>query len=262
LIRQDLAARQESHSPKISVVLPAYNEENQISETVRKVKSSLDGNYEYEIIIVDDGSRDGTRNEALRIADGRTVKVVAYDQNMGKGHAIKCGLKNATGDVLVFLDSDTEIDPRVLERYVLALNDAGLAIGSKRVAGSHVHVPFARRFLSFGFFVVMRLMTGLKVSDTQTGLKAGRKEALSKILPLLSVKRYAFDVEILVVAQLLHTKIVELPVDITLSARFSAKAVLRMWIDLMGITYRLRIKRWYQKNLLNSNADYEPLLKW
>jgi hypothetical protein len=112
------------------------------------------------------------------------------------------------------------------------------------------------------FNLAARILTGLDVSDTQSGLKAARSEALYKILPLLSVKRYAFDVEFLVVASLLGMKIKELPVDINLDSMFGMRKVVRMGVDLLGIVYRLRLIRWYQKNLQAQSMTYVPLVRW
>jgi hypothetical protein len=116
--------------------------------------------------------------------------------------------------------------------------------------------------LSIGFHNIARLLTGITVSDTQTGLKAFRRESLDRILPLLSVKRYAFDVEVLAVAQLLGMRVVEMPVNIRMDAHFKLKDVFRMVIDLLGIAYRLRITHWYKKNLNNRHAHYRPHIRW
>jgi hypothetical protein len=102
-------------------------------------------------------------------------------------------------------------------------------------------------------------VAGVRVSDTQSGFKAFRSEALAKAMSLVSVKHYAFDVELLAVAKLLKLRIVEVPVRIRLGSLFSARQVVRMLVDLLGITYRLRVIRWYQKNLYNARATYRPI---
>ena len=144
----------------------------------------------------------------------------------------------------------------------MALRHEDLAIGSKRHPNSRVESPAERKLLSACFNYLARFLTGIKYSDTQSGLKAFRTSSLKRIMPLVSVKRYAFDVEILTVASLLKMKVVEMPVRIQLSARFRVRSVLRMLVDLLGITYRLRIKRWYQRNLHNGSAEYSPILRW
>jgi glycosyltransferase involved in cell wall biosynthesis len=216
----------------------------------------------YEIIAVDDGSTDNTRAEALRVRNNPHVKVVGYSENRGKGFAIKHGVEYATGDVVVFRDSDADVIPGLIGRYVSLLRDCDIAIASKRHPDSHVKAPLLRKLLSYGFNILVMLLTGVRVSDTQSGLKAFRREALEKIMGLISVKHHAYDVELLTVARLFKMRIVELPVNIELSSQFSVRSIVRMLVDLMGITYRLRIIHWYQRNLHNSRADYKPVLKW
>ncbi len=99
----------------------------------------------------------------------------------------------------------------------------------------------------------------MRLSDTQTGLKAIRREAFANVFPRLSVKRYAFDVEMLALANLLGLKLVELPIDIRVRKLFSFQEVWRMFLDLLGITYRLRVSRWYQRVLaqINLEEDFE-----
>ena len=118
------------------------------------------------------------------------------------------------------------------------------------------------KFLSLGFNILERALTGVRATDTQAGLKAAKSATLYRILPLLSVKKYAFDAELLAVASLLDLRIRELPVFIQLRASFSIRKVFRMLIDLLGIAYRLRIKRWYQKNMVTMSKTYSPIIPW
>jgi glycosyltransferase involved in cell wall biosynthesis len=249
--------------PSVSVIMPAFNEEGNIAQCVGNVSASLErmGNP-FEIIVIDDGSTDNTRAEALGTRNNPHVKVVGYGQNRGKGFAIKHGVKYATGDVVVFRDSDADVKPGLIGRYVTMLRDCDIAIASKRHPDSQVKAPLLRKLLSFSFHTLVMLLTGVRVSDTQSGLKALRREALEKIMGLISVKYYAYDVEILTVARLLKMRIVELPVNIELGGLFSVRSIVRMFVDLVGITYRLRVIRWYQRNLHNSGANYKPIVKW
>jgi glycosyltransferase involved in cell wall biosynthesis len=242
--------------------MPAYNEEDSIERGVADVSSQFEAvSGDYEIIVVDDGSEDGTRKIVEEFAD-KKVKLVGYDRNQGKGHAIKIGLYSATGQFAFLIDSDSEIQAKDLTNYVDALGSADFVIGSKRHPLSTVRTPAGRRFLSLGFNVLERLLTGVKATDTQAGLKAAKSTALYQVLPLLSVKRYAFDAELLAVASLFDFKIKELPVNIDLRATFSARQVFRMFIDLLGIAYRLRIRHWYQKNKLSMSDTYNPIIPW
>jgi len=132
---------------------------------------------------------------------------------------------------------------------LLKLKDADLVIASKRHPKSRVDACFSRRFLSCGFNILVRLLVGLDIKDTQAGLKAVKRTALRRVFPLLSVKRYAFDVELIAVSKLLGLKIVELPVNMQLNGKFKLKDAWRMFIDVLGIAYRLRITKFYQRKL-------------
>jgi glycosyltransferase involved in cell wall biosynthesis len=247
---------------RISIVMPAYNEADCIERSVADVNEQFEAMSEdYEIIVVDDGSIDGTRKIIQELSD-KKFKIVGYDRNQGKGHAIKVGLYHVTGQFVFLIDSDSEIHAKELMNYVDALESADFAIGSKRHPLSRVRTPTMRRFLSLGFNILERLLTGVNATDTQAGLKAARSSALYQVLPLLSVKRYAFDAELLAVASLFNFKIKELPVNIDLKATFSARQVFRMLIDLLGIAYRLRIKRWYQTNKASMSDTYNPIIQW
>ena len=249
---------------RVSFILPAYNEVDRITAMIQSLHRVAEdsGIDDYEIVVVDDGSTDGTREEALKISDGSHIRICGYKDNIGKGFAVKYGVQCAGGDVIVFLDSDMEIRPSRLSNYVNALRNWDLIIASKRHPESKVETPFMRRFLSYGFHVLVKLLVGVKVSDTQAGLKAGKAEPLRKIFGLLSVKKYAFDVEMLAVAELLQLRIKELPVEIRLRGGFRIRDILRMLIYILGIAYRLRVKRWYQENLHNERPVYEPLINW
>lgn len=233
----------------VSVIMPAYNEADVIRESISSVKKCFQSFCpNHEIIVVDDGSVDETRRRASETGE-KLVKVVGYNANQGKGHALKVGSRVATGDLTFLIDSDSEIWPGDLQDYLSALDNADIVIGSKRHPRSIVHAPVPRKFLSIAFNLIERILVGVRATDTQAGLKAARTSALNRIMPLLSVKRYAFDAELLAIATLLNLKILELPVQVNLKASFRTKEVFRMLIDILGIAYRLRIRRWYQKEL-------------
>jgi dolichol-phosphate mannosyltransferase len=234
---------------ELSFVLPAHNEGHSIEFALDALDRAVkDSRLRYEIVVVDDGSMDSTRVKALKYASKNGhVRVVGYDRNLGKGYAIKKGFTQASGDAVVFVDSDLEIDLERISSYVEALQRGDIVVASKWHPESVVEIPLMRRILSRGFNVMVRLLTGVKLKDTQTGLKAIRRKAFEDIFPRLAVKRYAFDVELLTVANLYGLRVVELPVHIRMRALFSFREVWRMFLDLLGITYRLRVLRWYQR---------------
>jgi len=240
--------------PELSIILPAYNEEDNIVKAISKVDtvaSSL--GFTYEIIVVNDGSNDGTEKRALEYAQNNNhVRVIGYPKNMGKGYAMKTGFMEAKGYAVIFLDSDLDIKPVRVKQYIQALDYGDIVIASKRHPNSHIEVPLLRRFLSLGFNLLVRLLTRLDVSDTQSGLKAMRKDSLEKVFSSLLVKRYAFDVELLAVANLHGLKIIEMPVNLKITnGLFNPKEIFKMFIDLLAITYRIRIKKYYQNHISN-----------
>jgi glycosyltransferase involved in cell wall biosynthesis len=236
---------------ELSFVLPAYNEgeciEGCLDSLERVVK---DVGVRYEVVVVDDGSSDATRLNAVRYA-GRNghVRVVGYGQNAGKGYAVRRGFLESKGRSVVFVDSDLDVGFEQVGAYVEALRHADIVVGSKWHPDSCVNVPLVRRILSCSFSVLVRLLTGVGLRDTQTGLKAVRRRAFLDVFPCLSVKRYAFDVELLTVARLRGLRVVEMPVHVRLQGLFSVREVWRMFVDLLGIAYRLRVRRWYQRVL-------------
>lgn len=248
--------------PILSIILPAYNEGKNIRSSIKRVSAVVDSlGIGYEIIIVDDGSTDDTKYQANEEASNRRVKVISYDENLGKGFALRRGFNGSSGDFIIFLDSDSDIDAKKIGMFVDALSTADIVIASKRHPQSRVESPFLRKFLSHSFYLIVRLLTWVNVSDTQTGLKAFRRTALQSVFRLTMVKRFALDVELLCVASILKLKIKEMPVTLNLDSKISLKDISRLFIDILGIAYRLRIIHWYQKNLDNSTPKYNPIIE-
>jgi glycosyltransferase involved in cell wall biosynthesis len=237
---------------ELSFVIPAYNEEEFIEETLGTLDYLVkDKNLTYEIVVVDDGSIDKTFSRATKYASRNGhVKVVSYSTNVGKGFAVKTGFMQSQGDVVVFADSDMEINLQTISRYIDALDRGDIVIASKWHPDSVVEMPLARKIMSHGFNVLVRLLTGVPLKDTQVGLKVMKKKALANIIPRLAVKRYAFDVELLTVAKLYGLKIVEMPTQIRIEKSFSLKELFKMFVDLLGIAYRLRVVHFYQRSLI------------
>ena len=132
---------------ELSFVIPAYNEEDCIEDTLETIDMVIkDKNLSYEIVVVDDGSRDGTLVKAKRYA-GRNghVKVLSYSKNVGKGHAVKTGFMQTSGNIVIFADSDMEIDLGTISEYIEALKQGDIVIASKRHEDSRVKVPLSRK---------------------------------------------------------------------------------------------------------------------
>lgn len=240
-------------SPKLSIIIPAYNEEKNIFRTVNaiiEVQKALD--YDFEVIVVVDGSPDRTADEAKRV-NSPYVKVLEYSPNRGKGYAIKYGVKNSAGSVITFTDAGGDFPPGQFDKYLklLELFDADIVIGSKRHPASKVNYPFKRRFFSYTYHLLVRLLFGLRVTDTQAGLKFLKREVAMDVIPKVVVEQYAFDLELLIIAfQRGHKRIFEAPVELnfnSLTSSISAKAIRTMLSDTLNIFYRARILNHYRR---------------
>jgi glycosyltransferase involved in cell wall biosynthesis len=158
------------------------------------------------------------------------------------------GIINSSGDVVCFLDGDLEISPYELNNYIKELQGCDLVIASKTHPLSVVTLPRVRKILSRVFSIFARLVVGMNIKDTQSGLKVGNGNALRKIFNVMVVKRYAFDVEMLAIASRLNLKIKEYPVRIVSREKsFKPREMFKMFVDVLGIAYRLRIIHYYQK---------------
>ena len=235
--------------PELSVVMPAYNEGRGIEGSLERVDYfAQKTGFKYEVIVVDDGSLDDTSKKALSYANKNGhVRIASYAKNSGKGHAVKTGFALARSDTIVFMDGDLDVEPEQIAFFVKALDHADIVISSKWHPDSKVEISTTRRFLSHGFNLLARLLTGVKFKDTQTGLKAVKRKQFERIFSKLMVKRFAFDVELLALAKIFGLKVMELPVRAKVKKMVSLREVLQMLVDLLGITYRLRVIKWYQR---------------
>jgi glycosyltransferase involved in cell wall biosynthesis len=241
--------------PVLTVVVPVYNGGAQIVDNVRTIRMAVTAGLAdgaVELIVVSDGSIDGT---AERLLESREVgiRVIHYDRNLGKGYAVKAGALASSGDWIALVDADLDLNPAVVPDYLAVARAEGLdfAIGSKRHPESVVHYPRSRRIASRCYQLLNRVLFQLDVRDTQVGLKVFRREVAEEVVPLLLVKRFAFDLELLAVATSLgYSRIRELP--IRLEYRFSGSGVgslevVRALFDTLAVFYRLRILRTYER---------------
>jgi len=236
----------------VTVILCAYNEESFIDSAIEKVDGVMaETGSNYEVIVVDDGSVDRTAQKTMTYMNEKGnghMKLISYEKNKGKGNALRMGVAEAKGDFIVMIDSDLDVDPRAIPRFIDALKTNDIAVGSKWHPCSHTSVPLKRKILSIGFNVISRLATGIKLKDTQTGLKAFRKEVLNRMAHKFVVERYAFDLELVGACNHAGYKIVDLPVDINVNSMVSLMDVLRMTVDMFAIAYRLRAQKYYQRD--------------
>ncbi len=233
---------------ELSVVLPAYMKENVIQEAINRLDKSL-ADISHEIIVVDDGSSDNT----FKMAGKTKAKVLRYTKNSGKGNALKYGSFFAKGNLIAFVDADLDLNPEQLPGFidVLQKENADIVVGSKRHPDSVVEYPLLRKLLSDAYYYLFaRLFFGLNVHDTQVGMKLFKRDVLLDVLRRILCKRYAFDMELLVNANHLGYRIVEVPVK--LEYKFSGtavnyKAIWHMFVDTAAIFYRMHLLRYYDR---------------
>jgi hypothetical protein len=248
--------------------VPVYNGGEEIVGNVgaiqRAVAAGLPGEP-IEVIVVSDGSLDHTGERLLAARAEAGIRVIHYDRNLGKGYAVKAGAIASHGDWVAFVDADLDLDPASIPAYleVARREQLDFAIGSKRHPDSVVHYPRSRRIPSWCYQQLNRLLFRLDVRDTQVGLKLFSRRVVDEVMPLLLVKQFAFDVELLAVATALGLgRIEELPVR--LDYRFTGSAlrsstVVRALLDTAAIFYRLRILGTYQrKRRLVGQAGQRP----
>ncbi len=237
----------------LSVIVPAYAQahtiKNDLENIDRVLKKGLRG-YDYEVICVVDGRVDSTWQEAKKVIRPK-IKVIGYQHNKGKGYAVRYGMARSRGDLVSFLDAGMEISPVSLMMLTAHLEwyKADIIVGSKRHPVSRVNYPILRHILSIGYHTGVKLMFGVPVKDTQSGIKIFRREVLEKVLPRLLVKKYAMDIEMLAVANRLGFKrIFEAPIEVEFDQSTSSinwRVVTRMAWDSLTVFYRLRILRYY-----------------
>ncbi len=242
-------------SGKISVVMPAYNEAHFIEQNIVETVETFETfGYNFEIIVVDDGSPDDTQVRAAKahLKHPERVRVVRYDENRGKGSALICGASYATGRYVVFLDADMDLHPEQLPVFfeIMNINAADAVIGSKWHPLSQVKYPGIRRIYSISYYMLVRLLFGLPLRDTQTGLKLFRKGLLDDVLPRMVEGKFAFDIELLSIAHRRGYRLLDAPVSLDFRraiARLDARVVKRMLLDTLAIFYRLRVLRYYDR---------------
>lgn len=200
-------------SPTLSIVLPCLDEAERLPGTLAAYLAHFPPTRaEVELIVVDDGSTDGTTAIADQIAaaDPR-VRVVRTTRNHGKGYAVRTGIQASMGELVVFTDADGSYGPEQMERVVAALERAPVAIGARPSGQAGAGSPL-RRLASRVFNRVMRLLLGLPFHDTQCGLKGFRRGAAEATFRRARVDGFAFDAEALWIARRLGIEVVEVPV--------------------------------------------------
>jgi len=240
----------------ISVIIPTFNQEKTIEKDLRRIKSVLDQlRHDYEMIVVVDGCIDKTLQNAKKVRFSKIV-VSGYEKNHGKGYAIRYGMAKAKGDIVAFIDAGMDLNPNGISMLLEHFEwyQADVIIGSKWHPVSKIRYPLKRKIISFGYAFLVRTLFSLKIRDTQLGMKFFKREVLQKVLPRLLVKKYAFDIEMLAVADHFgYKRIFEAPIELywrDSNSNVSSDLLKSIWdtfIDTIAVFYRLNILHYYDK---------------
>ncbi|MBI2641741.1 glycosyltransferase [Candidatus Roizmanbacteria bacterium] len=240
----------------LSLIIPVYKQEKTIVKNLEQIKKVIEGiRYDHEIIVVADGIVDNSLKKIKEAHIPRLI-TIGYLKNQGKAYAIRLGMKKASGDYIMFMDAGMEIDPNGISMLLEHMEwyNADIIVGSKRHPASLVEYPIDRKILSYGYYFLVKLLFGIKVHDTQSGIKIFKREVLEKILPRLVEKRFAGDLEMLVVADGLgFNRIYEAPIKLryrlsSMTAAATWKAILGIFIDTLAIFYRKNVIKYYEKS--------------
>lgn len=241
----------------LSVIIPIYKQEKTILNDILNIKNTLDKiRYDYEVIAVVDGKNIDNSYQVLKNAKIPKVKTYGYPNNYGKGYAVRFGMAKTKGDYVAFIDAGMEIDPNGISMILEHMEwyNADIIVASKRHPASQVKYPLDRRIISFGAHLIARFLLGINVHDSQAGLKIFKRSVLTRVLPRLLVKGYAFDLEILSVANRLGFKrIFEAPIKLSyafdsLTHASNYKTILLCLIQSLAVFYRLNILKFYDDN--------------
>ena len=236
---------------EFSLIVPTYNEEGRMEAPVQGVAEYLRRRFsKWEAIYVDDGSKDSTYDKLLQLrAMHSEFRVLHYEKNRGKGFAVRKGLEAARGNLILFSDADFSTPIQELETLMKQMsNGFDIVIGSRGLPDSKVdvHQPWFRETIGKSGNLLVRASLPIDFTDTQCGFKLFTKKAAQFLLPRLTIEGFAFDIEILAVAQFHGLRIAEVPVvwrDIPKS-KVRLRHSFEVLRDLFTIRYRLAMGRY------------------
>ncbi len=225
----------------ISIIIPAFNEETRLPATLKEIRKFLTSKkIKAEVIVVDDGSTDNTVAAAVKLK-WPALKVIKNPKNMGKGFSVKNGIQHASGSIMLFTDADLSTPIKhLIEFKKYAETGYGVVIASRDIPGSRVKVAQSHlRELGGKFFnLLVRLVAGLPLHDTQCGFKCFTRKAAAEIFSRQTINGFGFDVEVLYIAKKMGFKIMETPVEWTNSPATKVsflKDSTRMFAELFKI---------------------------
>jgi glycosyltransferase involved in cell wall biosynthesis len=233
-------------NPFLSIVIPAYNEENRLPETLEQVLAYLKKQpFPSDVIVVENGSSDGTFEVARKFAEQHANLYVIKNDQRGKGLAIQRGVKEAKGEYVLLCDADLSMPVEEISKFLPPqLNNVDIAIASREAPGAvRYNEPYYRHFTGRVFNTLIHLLVLPGLQDTQCGFKCIRAEVARDIFPYQTLTGWAFDVELLYIARHHGYQIVEIPIDWYFNADSKISVLrdsLRMFLDLLLIRRNAR----------------------
>ncbi len=203
----------------VSVIIPAYNEQNRIAKALDALTDFMEGAFseqDYEILVVDDGSRDATK-DVVRAYGSKNVSLLTYENNRGKGGAVKYGVENAKGDIIIFTDADLPYPPESIKKAVeiFEKEQFELILGSRVISEQGKRYPWYRTIMSHTFSMLVDAVLKLHVPDTQCGFKCFRRNAAKNIFEKSTLVGWGFDVELIFIAKKMGYSIGRIPVHLS-----------------------------------------------
>jgi len=199
----------------LSLIIPAYNEEKIIRNTLQKVTSYLkDKKHSWEVIVVDDGSKDKT-SKIVSSVKNKSIRLVRLPKNKGKGAALKAGVNAAKGEFIIYSDADLSVPITNIEKFLnLLKKENDVVIGSRRIKDAEiaVHQPWVRETMGRVFTLLTKLVLLMDISDFTCGFKGFKKIAAKEIFSKSEIDRWAYDSEILFLAKIKGYKIEQAPI--------------------------------------------------
>lgn len=254
----------DSKLPKLSIVIPAYKAEGFLKESLsRKLEAIKSIDCDFEIIVVLDGYSPKAAEIVKSFNDFR-VKLIHYKENLGKGFAVAYGMRQATGDLIGYVDAGLDLHESIIPKmYRTQIETAAdVVYGNKKHKRSVVNYPIGRRIYSFIYHKFVKMFLDVNVRDSQTGAKLYTKSLVNEVIPRILVKRFAFEVEILSVANRLgFNHFVDVPVS--LQADFASTVRFKdgfeaLW-DTLAVYYRLKLRRFYDRKDVEWNELFFDL---
>lgn len=246
--------KHKSNSHFLSVIVPIYRQEKTIADDLTTINHTLSQiRYNYEIIAIVDGLTTDKSFSIIKKLKIPKLKVFGLSQNHGKGYTVRFGMTKTKGDYIAFIDAGMEIDPNGISIILEHMEwyNADIIVASKRHPASQIKYPLDRKIISFLAQNFAKIFLGIKVRDTQAGLKIFKRKVLEKVFPRLLVKNFAFDLEILSVANRLgFSRIYEAPVKLnykfnSLTHASGFKTIYQCFIAALTVFYRLRLLGYY-----------------